>query len=575
MSERKSNFLIPVLGAAVVAAGGAGAYYYLNQGGLNLTPGTLGSVKIVPGNALMVVSVSMDSNKWGQLEQFQSPETKKLFDDTLAKIKKESASNTPDFDFDKDIKPWAGDVTMAILPSAKPTKQSLLQKPLLTPVVDRRLKTQIVQKDPEVKPNILMIVEVKDKVAAAQFGEKVKAKSGGKVTKKSYKDTEISEFPGSKAESKNKFHTALLGDYLVMSPEEKSVEQSIDAFKGEASLSGQISPGDLDLKNLLIQLYIPKFAESVEQLASMNPDSVMPPQSLQQLKAIKSLGMGVGVDGEGIRLKATTKFDPEIFKYEYKGASGKVLSQFPAETFAIVTGSDISSRWKQVVQDASKNPDAQKALDEARQNLKNPSVGLDLDKDIFGWMDGEFALGAISNSEGLLAQFGAGPVMTFQTSDRKTAEATLKKLEDMAQKNGLTVQPRDVKGVSVTEWSSISAPGFTMGYGWHDKDSLFVTFGPLVNIMASKPSNTLESSPSFKTITSSFSKPNIGYFYLDMDKTWSLIGSKIPPDQKSEITPEALALINTVRGIGMTAYMPDKTTSKFEALLSLKPKGGK
>jgi hypothetical protein len=573
MSERKSNFLIPVLGAAVVAAGGAGAYYYLNQGGLNLTPGTLGSAKIIPGDSLMVISVSMDSNKWGQLEQFQSPETKKLFDETINKIKQESAASGSDIDFDKDIKSWAGDITMAILPSAKTAKQSYLQKPLLTPVVDRRLKTQIAQKDSEVvKPNVLLIVAIKDKIAAAQFGEKVKAKSGGKVTKKSYKDTEISEYPDAKAESKSKTYTTLLGEYLVISPDQKSVEKSIDAFKGAASMDGQINPGDLELKNLLVQFYIPKFAESVEQLASMNPNSVMPPQSLQQLKAIKSLVMGVGVDGEGLRLKANTKFDPEIFKYEYKGASGKVLSQFPAETFAIVTGSDISSRWKQVVQDASKNPDAQKALDEARQNLKN-SLGLDLDKDIFGWMDGEFAIGAIASTEGVLAQFGAGPVMTFQTSDRKTAEATLKKLEDFAKENKVPIQTRDDKGVNVTEWSLGS--GFTMGYGWHDKDSLFVTFGSLVNIMASKPSNTLENSPSFKTITSSFSKPNIGYFYLDMDKTWSLVSSKIPPDQKSEITPEALAMINTVRGIGMTAYMPDKTTNKFEALLSLKPKGGK
>jgi hypothetical protein len=197
-----------------------------------------------------------------------------------------------------------------------------------------------------------------------------------------------------------------------------------------------------------------------------------------------------------------------------------------------------------------------------------------LDKDIFGWMDGEYAIGAIASTDGILAQSGVGPALILQTSDRAAAEATLKKIDDFVKGNGLQVATKDVKGVSVTEWTSPGAPGFSIGHGWYQQDKLFVSVGSLIETIA-KPTATLDSTPIFKSVTGSLDKSNIGYFYLDMDKTWAWFSNRfIPPTDRESITPEIRAFINTVRGIGATASLPSKTTSKFEILLSLKPNGG-
>ncbi|NJL42761.1 MAG: DUF3352 domain-containing protein [Pseudanabaena sp. SU_2_4] len=287
---------------------------------------------------------------------------------------------------------------------------------------------------------------------------------------------------------------------------------------------------------------------------------------------IKSVTIGIGVDGDGIRLKGATKLDPNYLKVEFKPSPGKVISQFPSETFALISGTNIKARWEQFTQDAEKIPELKASLNEARQQAKSSPLAIDLDKDIFGWMDGEFALGGIASNEGILAQVGAGPVMIFQTSNRPSAEALLKKLDDYVKSNSGTVEAKDISGVSVTQWSFPGAPGPLVGHGWHAQDAFFVAVGPLVNAVA-KPANSLESSQTFKTITSSLLNPNLGYFYLDMDKTWSLISEKVP-DIKSQVTPETSAFINSVRGIGGTAIMPDKSTSRFELLLALK-KGSK
>lgn len=592
MSDKKSNLLVPVIGAVIVAAGGVGTYLYLQTSPPRIASEALGTAKIVPQKALMAASISMDAAAWGQLEQFQTPETKKIFDDAIKKIQGQAFKDS-DIDFEKDIKPWAGSVMFAILPADNSKQSGAIRQPRLLPVANYGSgKLAQIEKEPEKdsikepekdsikepvkvstkEPNVLLVVEIKDKTSASQFAEKVKAKAGSKFQQKEYKGVQISQFESGSRPTL----TALVGDHLVISPQSASIEKAIDTFKGEASLASSISPGDLELKTPLVQFYVPNFPDAVQQIAALNANSSeIPPQTLEQLKQVKSMTIGIGVDGDGIRLKGLTKFDPNLIKVEYKPSPGKVISQFPSETLGLITGFSIKSRWEQILQSAESNPDQKKAIEQMRQSVKESPLALDLDKDIFGWMDGEFAIGAIASDRGILKQVGAGPAVLVQTSNRASAEATLKKLDDFIQSNGGTVQAKDVKGVSVTEWSAPGAPGPIAGHGWYDKDALFFTVASLSELIATKPANSLDSDPTFQAITGRLDKNNIGYFYLDMDKTWALIESRLPESSKSEITPEVKAVLGAIRGIAATAAVPEKTTSKFELLLALKAKSAK
>ena len=114
-----------------------------------------------------------------------------------------------------------------------------------------------------------------------------------------------------------------------------------------------------------------------------------------------------------------------------------------------------------------------------------------------------------------------------------------------------------------------------MGHGWLDKNTVFVAIGgPIADAIATK-SSPLDSSESFKAVTGSLPQTNAGYFYLDMDKTMSVINSQLPPEQKSAITPETSAVINSIRGLAITVTQPDQSTSGLEMLLALKPKTAK
>jgi hypothetical protein len=564
MSEQKSNFLLPIVGGLVVIAGGIGAYFLYNRTSQPNVSEVMNSAKLIPKQILFAASISGDSKAWEQLNQFQSPEVKKYVDREIQRIETELSSKGGDFNFTTDIKPWVGNVMVAFLPTQAIAPNA--QIPKLRPV-----STMLAQSSKSVSDSdFLVVVQVKDKVAALKFFDKVKGKA--KVTQKDYKGIQTSEVRGA---SGSPTSIALVGDYAVFSPQPKSVEKAIDTFRGQDSLSTAIAPANLDLKTPLVQFYVPDFANSVEKLIALNPNAQpIPPQTLAQIKSVKSITMGLGVDSDGLRIKGITDLDPNLVKIEYKPSPGKVIAQFPPETFALITGIDIKSRWEQFAKEAATNPELKEQLDAARSRLKTSPIALDLDKDVFGWMDGEYAIAAIGSNEGILQQSGVGPALILQTSNRAAAEATLKKLDDFAKTSGLQVTTKDVKGVNVTEWTSPQAQGFSIGHGWYQQDTLFLSVGALIEAIA-KPSTSLDSTPTFKSVAGSLDKSNIGYFYLDMDKSWAWFSARfISPADQSSVTPEIRALINTVRGIGATASLPSKTTSKFELLVSLKPKGG-
>ncbi|MBD2743065.1 DUF3352 domain-containing protein [Coleofasciculus sp. FACHB-1120] len=555
MSERKPNRIVPIIvGTAVVVAGGIGTYLYL-KGAFSDATSPLASAKVVPDEALMAGFVSTDPKNWAQLQQFGTPEAQKLVDKGLKDFNKEMLTES-NINYEKDVKPWLGSVMFAVLPS-----------PTVKPAQATPPKSS-----PEVR--MLMVVGVKDKVSALSFANKLKAKKAG--TKQiDYKGIKIEET----TDKSGKTYTALLDSHLVMSDEKEAVQLAIDTFKGQPSFASKAGAASLltkgvDVQNSIAQFYIPDYAGTVQQALANNPNTpALPPETLKQLKAVKSVVMGVGIDNAGVRMKAIAKVDPSVMKVQYKASPGKVASQLPAETIALIAGNGISQTWATVVEQSKADPQAQQGFDMARQQLK--LVNLDLDKDIFGWMDGEFALAAIPSTKGILAPVGFGGALVFQTSDRKTAEATFNKLDAIAKGNSITVAPRKIQGKTVTEWQ-IPQQGAFLGHGWIDQNTMYVAIGgPIADIMANKPSQPLDNSTSFKTVTGSLQKPNAGYFYLDMDKTMSLVNRQLPPAQKSSITPETTAILNSMHGIGLTVTQPDASTGQVEVLLSLKPKTGK
>ncbi|MBD2215064.1 DUF3352 domain-containing protein [Nostoc linckia FACHB-104] len=563
MPESKSKFLIPTIGAAVVITGGIAAYMYFKGGPTGDSAGALGSAKVVPSTALMATYITTDPQAWAKLQQFGTPEAQQLVAKGLESFNQDMLKDT-NISYENDIKPWVGGVMMAVLPP-NPVKPAQFTPPTGAPNKPTKLQAE---------PKMLLVVGIKDKIGALNFGNKLKAQKGIKFQEIEYKGEKITEATD---KGKPTYSVVLNNSQLLLSPEKPTIEQAIDTYKGQPSFANKEGASNIlskgvDVKNTLAQIYIPDYAGMIQQLAAANPQGTqLPPQTLKQLQQVKSMVAGVGVDDGGLRVKAIANLDPQLNKFQYQNTAAKIVGEFPAETFALISGQGISKTWSTLIEQSKDYPEFNQAVAQVRQQLKSVA-NLDLDKEVLGWMDGEFALGAIPANQGILASVGFGGAFLFDTSDRKTAEATLSKLDDLIKKQLVTVAQKTIDGKNVTEWQ-VPQQGALLSHGWLDQDTVFVAIGgPVGDAIATKKNQSLDGSETFKAVTGTLQKPNGGYFYIDMDKTMTVV-NRFAAAQP--LPPQANAILSSIRGLGVTATSPDKSTSQVEMLLALKPKTAK
>ncbi|MDB9307174.1 DUF3352 domain-containing protein [Aphanizomenon sp. CS-733/32] len=552
MSAKKPSFLVPVIGTAVIIAGGIAAYMYLKGGASSSSP--LGSAKLVPATALMATYIDTNPESWNKLQQFGTPEARKLLGKEFQNFNQQMLNDSKT-SYEADIKPWVGGVMIAVLPpEAKKVSQDNF----------RGSET----------PNYLLVVGIKDQLAALKFANKLKDQKNVKIQESDYKGQKIIESTG---QGQPTYVTVVNNDYLLLTSSKQAVEKAIDTYKGEPSFVTKEGANDLlskgvDVKNSLAQIYVPDYANMIQQLTAFNPQSKqLPPQTLAQIKQVKSLTAGVGIDDAGLRLKAIVNLDPQLNKFQYQATHAKIVGQFPSETLALTSGQGISKSWETFVEQSKDYPELNQGIQQARTQLK--LLQIDLDKDIFGWMNGEFGLGAIQSNQGLLAKVGFGGALVLDTSDRKTAEATFTKLDNFAKQQSLNVAQRTIGGKNVTEWQ-IPQQGALVAHGWLNNNTAFVAIGgPVAETLANRQGAALDQSDTFKTVTGSLQKPNAGYFYLDMDKTKTII--ERVSAQSQPLPADATAILDSIRGVGVTVNSPSKSLTQMEMLLSLKSSQGK
>jgi hypothetical protein len=541
------------VGAAVLIVGGAtGGYLYLRGVFSDVSP--LASARLVPDEALVAGVVSTDGKAWSKLQQFGTSEAQEIISNSVTNLKKQLLAENTKIDYQKDIQPWLGSVMFALLPGS--TAQEVATH------------TTVSQ-----ETNFLIVIGIKDKISALSFATKLKKSGGGDKRESNYKGVKIWE----NSKQNERTYITLLKNYLVISPQRKSLEAVIDTYKGDPSFADKVGSKlildeSIDLPNEIAKIYVPKsqsvIAEMLNQHANM---SQLMPTSMKQLKNMNSLVVGVGIDHLGIRMKAVGEVNnqPTRKEVEFQPTPGKVVSKFPLNTVALVSGYGISQGWSEAVAQAKKNPEFNSQVTLIRDQLKS-SVNLDLEKDVLQWMDGEFAVGAFPAQEGLLAPMGFSAALVVKTSDRKAAETALNKLDKLAQNNSINIDRRNIEGKAITEWSNDQ--GVLLGHGWLDKESMFIAVGrPIVEAMASS-SKTLEKNQAFQTVTHSLPKPNSGYFYVDMATVMSVFESNFLLNLQLPLSSETCAMLNSIRGIGVSANQVNRSTNKMELVFALKSK---
>jgi hypothetical protein len=529
-----------VIAALLVGVAGAGfaAYKYIYSGESN--PGDLAAV--IPADAYMAAYISNEPEAWAKLQKFGTPEAQSLIKAQLTESQQKFLAETK-MDFNQDIQPWLGNTMFAILPDSG---------------------------GQSAKPHILIAIGIKDKLKALDFANKLKAQSKEPTKEVDYKGIKITDSGKGSSET----FSAIVNDRLIVAPEQHTLELAIDTAKGEASLASKAGndwfKGDnLGLKQPIAAFYVPDYFQAVQQLLKSSKQPIpLDAATLAQLKKIQSFGGGIAIDDAGIRMKLVAKTDGTTLTLP--NTSAKSIGSFPSDTFALFGGTGLSQIWTETNKVAAAQPTTQQILTQMRQSFTQ-STQLDLDKDVFSWMGGEYTLGMMPVSKGITAQAGFGSALTIDSTDRAVTDNTMTKMTNLAKGAGLSVEQRQVGSTQIVDVKAPAGQGTIFSYGWLSDKSLSLTIGDgLMDKIANHSGESIDRTPNFTTALGTMPAQRQSYAYIDVEKIFGLFNSKMGAAVMGKAIPaDVNALITSIQGLGMSSTQPDKNTNQFEALLIL------
>lgn len=375
------------------------------------------------------------------------------------------------------------------------------------------------------------------------------------------------------------------GQYVAISTSSTLIQQAIDTYKGSnpslakkpifAKIYG--STTDTKIAEPLLQVYLDGDValEFIGSQANLNLNEAAIAQSKRELDAMTLTG---GTQKEGLRFEINTYLKSDNTN-PLANNEAKVLSLLPQETFLLVSGVNLYQSWQSLVAQAKGNASSAQLIEQIRKAVKD-STKLDLDQDILKWMNGEFAIAAIPNNQGILANPGFGFVAIAQANDQNAAKTALDKIDKVAQApsggllpKGVELKPKQIGGKSITAWAIGNTNVATRGN--LDNNFVFWSMGDLADTFVPKPARTLPESSPFQILTTGIPKSNGGYFYLNMTTALTLADRLLPPEVKSNPNfTEIRAVLDAINGIAVTSTNVDTKTTRLDFLFTLKPTPG-
>ncbi|AFZ44764.1 hypothetical protein PCC7418_2622 [Halothece sp. PCC 7418] len=524
MFNKKRITLVGII--LLLIAGGIYGYFRLIVG-KRLTPQA--SAKILPESASTMLFMETDPEVWSELEQYGTTEAQAVWQSSLQELEQEFLPDA-NIDYEEDVAPWLSGIAIANFPSINPFSQ---------------------------EENVLLIAGITNSLKAGNFLRSLESNEETEVRQRQYKGVTITEV---KTAQGDRASAAMLQGYVLFSQQGNLIEQTIDTAQGDPAFASDegvqklLSQG-LNLENPAAQVYFRNYTQWLGNNFSGSG-----------LDIIESAVMGVSFEAEGLHLQ-TLALSAETNFLSLSPNDSQLLSEFPDSTLAVINGHQLDQVWSQVVRQSEDNPVLGIGLSVMRRWAK--SWDLDLDQDVFSWLDGEYAIALFPTEESSLPNLPLAGGILIQSSQREVGEQTLAKLGKIAAKNPFLDQETETLGnTTITTWEDPSQQPL-LSYGWLQDERLMVTVGTPFRIFAQQQGErALKNSRQFSAIAQQLPETNFGYIYLDMQQGMTLLET-IPQQPLKNLSPEAKATLNSIRQIALTASQPKPSLRQIDLFLSL------
>ncbi|MEA5536079.1 DUF3352 domain-containing protein [Crocosphaera sp. XPORK-15E] len=503
----------------LLSLAGGSLSWILGQSPLNLLQGGVTkeptAAIFVPKQAPVMVSLLVNPDRLDALARLiASPQNRRRSHKELLTLEKTLLAKTG-LDYQTQIQPWLGEeITLAV------TSLDFDHDP-----------------DNGVKPGYLLAVSTKDQQLAKEFLQTSYSKEAiagsSDLIFESYKGVNlIAQRNPNLTKNTPLSASAVVGNMVLFANDTAVLREAIN----------NVQVPDLNLRNAtgyqdaLKTITDPKIGVVYTNFPALSawlanlpiPELPEITQTLTIAFSIKSDGLVaqtalIGVSGESDRLPALS-------------APVGALAYLPATTLLTATGTDLNQLWQQIETGLDVDSPLQQVLNRSISYLQEP-LGLNLTKDVFPWVQGEFSLGLVPDHDGGEPDW----IFVAQKVPDVDINGVLKQFDELAKSKGYSAGNLSLSGQTVTVWTKLRTAVKT------DKNSLarleaqvsgvygeiddYVIFSTSVEAMSqaiSSDSLKLVNTEEFQNIIAGLSPENDGYFYLNWQESEPILTKKLP-----------------------------------------------
>jgi len=561
--KQKTTLWIAVGSTVGLAVGGAIAWWSLQQPAIEGLPT---GAEVIPEDAAVTLSFSTNEGQWRQLRQFGTPETEAALNKNWTQLR-DRLLTANSIDYGRDIKPWIGsEMTVAFL-SPTALRASGTDKPAqqIQPYASDPLKGNT--------PTVL-VLPIANPAKAQESLAQPKISVGQQWVNRDYKGVKIREVQGKTARA---YALAVLGDrYLVAASDSQAIEQVIDTFRGKPSVARTPGYGQaftqLKTEAPMLRAYVN--VPVATTVATNNANQPIPPQGLALLQGNQGFATAMDLESEGVRFRAIAWLPSDSkVRYSTDNKAEQMPHLLPDSTLLMASGGNFKQTWQNYSQQIGEGATGGVLNPTFLRQGFNNLTGLDFDKDMADWMDGEFSLALISDPGTNAANPKtatppkSGLLLLAQASNRKAADEALKKLDGvMSDRYKFRVSETQVGGKPAIAWVSPFS-SLTVTRGWLEGNVAFLAIGADVgSAIVPTPAKPLISNPLFSGTASKTMETSNGHFFMATDR----LASRDTALPLPVLPADNQAFVSALRALQVTGATQDSLTTRYDVHVLLR-----
>ena len=557
----RSFFSFLIAGVLALLGLSAGGFYWLTtHTPLNLLAGgpttTPAAAVFVSKQTPLLASMLVNPDRLEALRQvFATPEERSRSHAEFEQIKKSLLANTG-LDYRRDIEPWIGDeITLAVIDTdSDGDSNNGKQNGFLLAVSSKNVDRSQQFLDSYWRKQSRAAKTVQSEIYKAV---QINYKQVPIANKKTSPISPFNPLSLPKTTLPPSFATAAIGGSL-----DSGNNLSFVLFANSPNVIrdaiNNVAAANLNLNNS------PNYQKAFQQLTQgrIALAFVNLPQSQTEQNpqiSLNSLAVAVGVNRRGLLAETALVTSRENTASPTLSEPVKALQYIPSASPFAVASTDLRNFWADLSSAVSTNAEVSKLVDRTFADIQQV-WGVNLQQDIFNWVQGEYALGVLPNSSN-------SADWIFAAEKSADSQKAIDKLDEIARSKEYSIGSFTLRNQKITAWTQLTtsqnlgktnnrksaieteAKGVRATVG---KYEIFTTSVEAMDAaLEAAETGSLVANQDFQTSIEPLPPSNDGYFYLDWPSSRAIWEKQIPLLRLIELS--ARPLFDHLRSLTVTS----------------------